>query len=134
MSKFKVGDEVIIIDESYGWGRVTKGNKGTIYDISSNGTIYIITPKHQYLWSCKEKDIELINKKSKEAQMKDLKKPKFMVYGTGCNNETEWYDTKKEAQEKAKELAYDTDWTGDLLICEIKPLGLVEKAVKIKSL
>jgi hypothetical protein len=51
--------------------------------------------------------LELVKRKSKEKQMKDLKKSKFMVYGTGCDNKTGWYDTKKEAQEKAQELAYD---------------------------
>lgn len=33
MPKFKVGDKVILVDASHGWGRAKKGDKGVIKKI-----------------------------------------------------------------------------------------------------
>jgi hypothetical protein len=132
MPKFKIGDKVKVInDEDCWYAKLNDILTIESWDQDEDDPYYSFEETTDNLY---ESHLELLRKPSKEKQMKDLKKSKFMVYGTGCDNKTDWYDTKKEAQEKAQELAYDSSWTGDLLICEIKPLGLVEKAIKIKSL
>lgn len=56
--KFKVGDKVKAIDQSYGWGGVKKGDIGVIREIKDSGEIIVNFPKQSY-WSAKEKDLEL---------------------------------------------------------------------------
>jgi hypothetical protein len=80
------------------------------------------------------KGLELVDKKSekkqKEEAMKKLKQQKFMIYGTGCDNQSGLVDTEKEIRETAKEKIYDSDWSGDIIIYKLTPIAKVEKSIK----
>jgi hypothetical protein len=154
---FKKGDRVKIIDRGecyttydtwakrYGatnWDGDYKINNGDICKVVKVGKhldhdtdLMLIeeeATKQQYIFSNDGYACKLIQ--TKENKMKEFKKPKFMVYGTGCNNTSELFDTKKEAVEYSKEAVHDGGWTGDILIYELKPLNIVEKTVKLKSI
>ena len=58
--KFKVGDEVRAIDESCGWGSISKNDIGKIIKIDHHRII--VDFPNQEDWECKEKDIELVSK------------------------------------------------------------------------
>ena len=59
MSKFKVGDKVRAINESYGWGEVKYGDVGVVTDWFNLGDYFVEFP-NQELWTCTEKDIDLV--------------------------------------------------------------------------
>jgi hypothetical protein len=133
--KFKVGDKIRVannIFHDYG----LSSHVGTIRKIEPADVDYgykIWLEEGRDDWWHSEFILEVLTKQSKEKQMKELKKSKFMVYGTGCNNRSERFDTEKEAREEAKRVSYDSSWTGDILIQEIKTIGVVKKDIKIEK-
>lgn len=67
--EFKVGDKVRVVDQTFGWSNVSKGDKGTIQKI--NGCNFELNIPHYSkftTWTCLEKDIELIEPKVKNKQ------------------------------------------------------------------
>ena len=73
MSKFKVGAEVRAISASYGWGYVTKGDIGHVLIINSPGELQVDFPA-QKNWFFREHDLELVEPKSDQDQVKALLK------------------------------------------------------------
>lgn len=57
--KFKVGDAVKTISQSYGWGMVNPGHNGIISGLDKRGCIYVDFPG-QKGWKCEAKDLELL--------------------------------------------------------------------------
>lgn len=56
-NKFKVGDEVIVISESYEWGSVGKGDVGKITRMIGKNSICVKFLQHDG-WHCKAKDLK----------------------------------------------------------------------------
>ena len=73
MSEFRVGDEVKAVSASYGWGPVTKGDIGHVLSIDSSGELQVDFPA-QKNWFCREHDLELVEPKSDQDQVKALLK------------------------------------------------------------
>jgi hypothetical protein len=161
MSKFKVGDSLIVLGDGLNCntdkkGAIALGAKNWCGDFVNylNSECHVVATNFNqmlleiskginkgkqfvfcnYNNSTSSSDFDILqNKKQKENRMKDLKKSKFMVYGTGCNNKSDMFDTRKQAEEKAKEVIYDSDWTGDIVIYEMKPLSIAEKSIKLRK-
>ena len=62
MSKFKAGDEVEAISESFGWGKVVKGDVGQVASAGIDGELIVDFPA-QKCWACRECDLELAEPK-----------------------------------------------------------------------
>ena len=73
MNKFKAGDEVRAISESNGWGAIEKGDIGKVKRCFDYGLLSIEFP-NQKSWSCSEKNVELVEPKSDQDQVKALLK------------------------------------------------------------
>ena len=73
MSKFRVGDKVRAVSASGGWGYVTKGDIGHVLSIDSSGELQVDFPA-QKNWFCREHDLELVEPKSDQDQVKALLK------------------------------------------------------------
>ena len=71
MSKFKVGDEVEAVSESFTWGLVRAGDLGVVKSL--RGDEYFVRFPNQSTWRCYEKDLKLV-------------KPKWTIY----NNTLPW--------------------------------------------
>jgi hypothetical protein len=56
--KFKVGDRVVAIAESHGWGDVDYGDIGVVKSLCENGDYYVDFP-NQEDWRCTEECLEL---------------------------------------------------------------------------
>jgi hypothetical protein len=56
--KFKVGDSVVVLDESHGWGDVKKGFVGVVKSLCEDGDYYVDFPNQKY-WRCTEECLEL---------------------------------------------------------------------------
>jgi hypothetical protein len=56
--KFKVGDSVVALYESHGWGDVRKGFIGVVKSLCENGDYYVDFP-NQEDWRCREECLEL---------------------------------------------------------------------------
>jgi hypothetical protein len=61
MSKFKVGDEVEAVSESFTWGYVKVGDLGVVMDKYEEQLI--VDFPNQSLWYCHEKDLKLVKDK-----------------------------------------------------------------------
>jgi hypothetical protein len=61
MSKFKVGDEVEAVSESFTWGYVKVGDLGVVTDKYEEQLI--VDFPNQSLWYCHEKDLKLVKDK-----------------------------------------------------------------------
>ena len=59
-TKFKIGDRVKCIDESFGWGEVKVGDIGVVRDIQESGKIKVDFP-NQDDWSADRKDLKPID-------------------------------------------------------------------------
>ena len=128
MSKFKIGDKVICIDHYNDNGnRISELEKGKIYTItgdSSDDGCYVKNAGGGYCdWhfklKTKAKDIAITNK--------------FMVYGTGCDNKSNLFNTKPEAEDYAKEMSKDSSWSGRTIVYELVPRSeaVVETLLKV---
>lgn len=59
MSKFKVGEKVVVVKQTNGWGRVNPGDEGVVR--TAQGGMYIVDfPKHPF-WNGLEECFEHIN-------------------------------------------------------------------------
>ena len=84
MSKFKVGDEVEAVSESFTWGYVKVGDLGVVTDKYEEQLI--VDFPNQSLWYCHEKDLKLVkdkwsiyNNTQPWSQLSDKQKGKLMV-------------------------------------------------------
>ena len=73
MSKFKVGAEVRAISESNGWGAIEKGDIGKVKSCGDYGYLSIDFPNQSW-WSCREKNVELVEPKAVQDKAKRLLK------------------------------------------------------------
>jgi hypothetical protein len=136
MSEFKVGDKVKLVSmngRSFGDWEDHMLETGKIVEVKPSG--------YRVRWndgfhssSLTDQNLIFSDKKDRENEMRELKKSKFMVYGTGCDNKSRLFESKKEATEYAKEVVYDNDWTGNIIIYELKPLNIAEKSIKLKTI
>jgi len=65
MTKFKVGDKVRVINQSHGWGTVSKGDEGVIEKIDKKGTCEVKIPSYsnKITWTGEEHCFELAESK-----------------------------------------------------------------------
>ena len=84
MSKFKVGDEVEAVSESFTWGYVKVGDLGVVTDKYEEQLI--VDFPNQSLWYCHEKDLKLVkdkwsiyNNTQPWSQLSDKQKGKLLV-------------------------------------------------------
>lgn len=69
MTKFNVGDKVRVINQSHGWGTVSKGDEGEIVSINHDGTYEVSIPTFQFdSWTGEEYCFELISPKPTKNQ------------------------------------------------------------------
>lgn len=61
MSKFQVGDEVIAVGATYGWGGVKQGDVGVITPVRDKNFYQVDFPRHPG-WNADEKDLQLVYK------------------------------------------------------------------------
>jgi hypothetical protein len=133
MPKFKIGDKVKVInDEDCGYAKLNDILTIEDWDEDEDDPYYTFEESHDEL---SESHLELVNpKKTKENRMKTLKKEKFMVYGTGCNNKSDLVDSLPKVKEVATDKVHDSSWTGDIIIYKLVPVSVASKSVKLTKI
>ena len=63
----------------------------------------------------------------------DVKKKRFMVYGSKCDNK-QMYESEKEMKKGMKELGNNEAWTGEIVGYKMIPIYVVKKKVKVETL
>ena len=63
----------------------------------------------------------------------DVKKKRFMVYGSKCDNK-QMYESEKELKKGMKELGNSEAWTGEIVGYKMIPIYVVKKKVKVETL
>ena len=56
---------------------------------------------------------------------------RYLVFGTGCNNKSEFYRTEKDAKEYLKTIVKDSSWTGRNILYKLIPILEGETSIKV---
>lgn len=56
--EFRIGDKVIAIGQTHGWGEVAEGDEGVIMNVSPS--VIIVNFPVQHGWSAQSKDLRLV--------------------------------------------------------------------------
>lgn len=115
MEMFNVGDKVRRIEYDYSSMKI--GDERTILKISESH-LYFVGDDEGYAIKYFELVLRTDNPKALE---------RFMVYGTGCDNKSELYTSEKDMSIKARKLAIDESWTGEIIGYKLTPIFKVEK-------
>lgn len=67
-----------------------------------------------------------------KSQTDITKDTKFMVYGTGCNNKSNLFETKELAEAFAKDAINSPSWTGRIIGYKLTPIFEAEKKTILK--
>jgi hypothetical protein len=81
MSKFKAGDEIEAVSQSFEWGLVKAGDLGVVKEIK--GDEHFVRFPNQSTWRCYEKDLKLV-------------KPRWTIY----NNTLPWSELSDKQKGK----------------------------------
>ena len=134
--EFKIGDKVKAVDgiDQDSWDSDAQLSKGVIYIVASvDGTESVeLEGKYHYNYSINT-EVALV-----DANEKIITPPKFdeinhyLVYGVGCRNKSELFDTEKEALTYAKKVVNDSEWTGEIHVMIMDTVARVEKTTRVK--
>ena len=114
--KFKIGDMVKCTnDEKY--SHIKKGQTFEVLGINSDDNIEIYNNVGSTA-DYRSSHFKLASKGKVPI--------KYLVYGTGCDNESTLLNTFKEATAYAKRKAKDSSWTGRIIIYELTPKSEAE--------
>jgi len=97
-------------------------------------TITKITPEGNYkvaevVWTFS--DDMLVSGKKTKLIVDDL--VRYMVYGTGCDNKTDFIKSEKELKAKLVECSKDSSWSGRVIGYKLTPLFEAIEKTSIKS-
>jgi len=122
MNDFKVGDRVECIS---GYVEGETGMICTVTKIDDRNYI----EGDNFLGNRSSERFKLASTKSKEEP-----KTMYMVYGTNYDNKSRLFKRRKDAEAEARKVIYDNNWTGDIIIYEMKPLSIAERSIKLRKI
>lgn len=115
MEKFNVGDKVRRISGSH--QGMKEGDEGVIVKIEDTQLFIKGFGDSHHI-----DNIELVSRTDNPKAFE-----KYMVYGIGCDNKSNLYISEKEMSKKARALAEDDSWSGDIIGYKLIPIFKVEK-------
>jgi len=136
--KFNIGDTVKVINESVPDDRHLIGEIGKIITFPDRNNTYsvdfgkVIKQKSNYESDTAHKYYEYELELCKKGNMVDTTfKPKYMVYGTGCNNKSDIIDTEAELKSKLKIAVNNSSWTGNIIGYKLIPIFKAKNSIKL---
>lgn len=131
MEKFKIGDKVKIIGNRSSFAQNHGGEVGIVIEVSDGYCILDIEVDSEHRSGVWNTDLILTNEKSAKPKPEDF--VRYMVYGIGCDNKSDFYTSEKEMSEKARSVARDEEWIGDIIGYKLTPMFKVEKKTILKK-
>jgi hypothetical protein len=128
MERFKVGDRVVVIDESSSEDRHLIGMTGKVVRNTIMGNWEVDFGK------CIEQTFNRVNntthiyKPDELKHVQDIKNKsedtlvRYMVYGEGCNNKSDLFTTEQELRDATKEKTTNSSWSGRIIGYKLVPL------------
>ena len=130
----KKGTKLEYLDGSVS-GKLTEGK---IYEAMDNfdedESCVIVTQDEGSEYRLHKNRFKVLTKGRKAKKVKEVvdTMERYMVYGTGCNNKSEFYTTEKDMKEKLKKCVNESSWTGRIIGYKLTPLyeGEIKTIVK----
>ncbi len=132
MSKFKKGDILCVKEECAGYGSNDSDwrfDKGELFKFVGKDDDKIFVELYRVINDCEicrigeilscDKDILKLAKDDK-SKPDDL--VRYMAYGIGCDNKSEFMTTEKELKKKLNEVIRDSNWTGRIIGYKLIPI------------
>lgn len=139
---FRIGDIVKVIDEENSEDEHLIGMIGKVSDLNTKeGNYHVDFGKKIKQHYCRINDtthaffvreLEFV-KKGKYKALKPDNMIRYLAYGVGCNNKSDFLKTPKELKNEMKKVTKDSDWTGRIIGYKLTPIFESKSEIKVSK-